>query len=222
MLRLYGDENLPAVERVCLFLEEKALEFSVTADTPPNNFPDDFVDQTVTDDILDGGPILLGDDHTVIAGVTPVCRYLEQLYPSPPMLGSTALEQAHVEMWQRYVENKVLSPLGVYFFHGKCAEEFPDHRQLTNTAWAQENKLLLLDTYRCINDRLSDLEYLCGSNFSIVDITLYSSVRFGQMIDIDIPDDYRNLHRWQCDMTSRFADPCRKFAEPAPAYATMH
>lgn len=218
MLRIYGDENLPAVERVCLFLEEKSLEFSVSTEAPLN----DRFEQAVADDILDGGPILIGDDQTVIAGVTPVCRYLEQLYPSPPMLGSTALEQAHVEMWQRYVENKILSPLGVYFFHGKCADEFPDHERLTNSEWAQENKSVLLESYRSVDSRLSGNEYLCGATFTIVDITLFSSVRFGQLIDINIPDEYHNLSRWQCDLTSRFADPCRSFDEAVPAYAVMH
>jgi len=218
MLRLYGDENLPAVERVCLFLEEKSLDFSISPDLPPNSC----VDQTVVDDILDGGPIIIGDDQTVIAGVTPVCRYLEQLYPLPPMLGSTAIEQANVEMWQRYVENKILSPLGVYFFHGKCADEFPEHEQRTNIEWANENRHLLLDSYRSVDRRLSGNAYLCGANFTIVDITLYTSVRFGRIIDVDVPDEYRNLHRWQCDLTSRFALPCRSVNESLPASATMH
>lgn len=218
MLRLYGDENLPAVERVCFFLEEKAVDFSVTTTAPPV----DIEDQSVVDDILDGGPVIIGDDETAIAGVTPVCRYLEELYPAPPMLGSTALEQARVEMWQRYVENKILSPLGVYFFHGKCAEEFPDHQRLANTAWAEENRLLLLDSYVHVDKRLSENQYLCGKNFTIADITLFSSVRFGQLLEIEVPELCQNLERWKVDVTSRFENPWRNSSEMVPEVAVMH
>jgi len=153
MLRLYGDEHLPAVERVCIFLEEKSLEFIVSPTTPTTSIAGD----ALIDNVLDGGPTLVSDGNSLITGVTPICRYLEQLHPSPPMLGSTAIEQANVEMWQRYVENKILSPLGVYFFHDKCidpTDKIDQTPKLGNTSWAEENRLALLDAYKRINTPL--------------------------------------------------------------------
>jgi len=218
MLRLYGDENLPAVERVCIFLEEKSLQFVVSPSTPAA----EIAAETMDDNVLDGGPILISDNNNLIAGVTPICRYLEQLYPSPPMLGSTAIEQANVEMWQRYVENKVLSPLGVYFFHDKCIDDAEQLGHSGSTSWAEENRIALLDAYKRINLRLGEFPYISGREFTIADITMYSSLRFGQLIDVEIPQQCANLERWLDELICRFENPYRGVIDSMPYPAVMH
>jgi len=142
MLRLYGDEHLPAVERVCIFLEEKSLEFIVSPTTPAP----EIAGEAMIDNVLDGGPTLVGDGNSLIT------------------------------------ENKVLSPLGVYFFHDKCVDttdKIDQTKSLGNTSWAEENRLALLDAYKRVNLRLNEYPYLSGNDFTIADITMYSSLRFG-------------------------------------------
>src|SRR6202047_973064 len=49
-------------------------------------------------------PTLVLEDGTAIGEVLAVWRYLEEAYPTPPLLGSTPQEQALVTMWERRAE----------------------------------------------------------------------------------------------------------------------
>jgi glutathione S-transferase len=44
------------------------------------------------------------EDGTVIGEVLAIWRYLEEAYPTPPLLGSTPKDKALVTMWERRAE----------------------------------------------------------------------------------------------------------------------
>jgi len=50
-------------------------------------------------------PVLELDDGSYLSETIAICRYLEALYPEPPLFGVGPREQADVEMWQRRVES---------------------------------------------------------------------------------------------------------------------
>src|SRR5215467_11859433 len=84
--------SIPRVEVDLGKLEHKTAEFSAL-----NPF------QTI--------PILELDDGTRIAESIAISRYIEALWPEPNLFGSTALEQATIEMWQRQLELRLLLPI---------------------------------------------------------------------------------------------------------------
>jgi len=43
-------------------------------------------------------------DGTAIGEVLAIWRYLEEVYPTPPLLGSTPKDKALVTMWERRAE----------------------------------------------------------------------------------------------------------------------
>ena len=49
-------------------------------------------------------PTLALADGTAIGEVLAIWRYLEEAYPTPPLLGSTPKDKALVTMWERRVE----------------------------------------------------------------------------------------------------------------------
>jgi glutathione S-transferase len=49
-------------------------------------------------------PTLVLADGTAIGEVLAIWRYLEEAYPTPPLLGSTPKDKALVTMWERRVE----------------------------------------------------------------------------------------------------------------------
>lgn len=49
-------------------------------------------------------PALELDDGFVLAETVSICRYLEELHPNPPLIGTTAKERAETDMWIRRVE----------------------------------------------------------------------------------------------------------------------
>ncbi|MGB5086481.1 MAG: glutathione S-transferase, partial [Methylocystis silviterrae] len=70
---------------------------------------------------LEEVPALVLDDGATLAESVAICRYIESLYPNPPLLGRDAREQAFVEMWQRRVEFRLFTPVGLAFRHSHPA-----------------------------------------------------------------------------------------------------
>ncbi len=52
-------------------------------------------------------PALELDDGSVLAETVVICEYLEELHPSPALIGTTAQERAETRMWTRRVEQKI-------------------------------------------------------------------------------------------------------------------
>ena len=49
-------------------------------------------------------PVLVLDDGTTIAETVAICRYFEEVHPTPALFGTGAVQRAQVEMWQRRME----------------------------------------------------------------------------------------------------------------------
>ena len=49
-------------------------------------------------------PVLELDNGTTIADIVGICRYFEDLYPEPRLMGRTAEEKALAESWARRTE----------------------------------------------------------------------------------------------------------------------
>ena len=69
-------------------------------------------------------PVLVLDDGTVITESVAICRYLEELHPSPALFGTDAVSRAKVEMWNRRVEIEIFGTIGNVALH--TAELFKD------------------------------------------------------------------------------------------------
>jgi glutathione S-transferase len=55
-------------------------------------------------------PVLELDNGTRIADILGICRYFEELYPEPPLMGRTAEQMALIEAWQRRLERMAFTP----------------------------------------------------------------------------------------------------------------
>ena len=52
-------------------------------------------------------PALELDDGTILAETVVICDYLEELYPTPALIGTNAQERAEARMWNRRIEQKI-------------------------------------------------------------------------------------------------------------------
>jgi glutathione S-transferase len=60
------------------------------------------------------------DDGTQLAESVAICRYVEELYPDPPLFGITPIERAMIEMWNRRMEFELLRPIIDHFVHSSA------------------------------------------------------------------------------------------------------
>jgi glutathione S-transferase len=191
-MKLYNSNLAPSPRRVRIFLAEKGvsiprvdvdlgkLEHKTLAFSALNPF------QTI--------PILELDDGTRIAETIAICRYIEALWPAPNLFGSTAVEQAMIEMWQRQLELRLLFPIAqvVRHSHPKMAEmenpQVPD--------WAAVNRPKALHAMALVDETLSDQPFIAGERFTVADITGLVALDFAKSARIAIPPELVHLNRW--------------------------
>ena len=56
-------------------------------------------------------PALELDDGSVLTEIIAICEYLEERFPTPALIGTTAEERAKTRMWTRRIDIKVCEPL---------------------------------------------------------------------------------------------------------------
>lgn len=145
-------------------------------------------------------PALALDDGTLITESVAICRYFEELQPSPPLMGRDAKEKALVEMWQRRVELQGMLPAGETFRNS--GKRWRDRALAGPVNYAQIPELVDRGRARVehflgvLNEQLGVSEFVATEIFTIADITTFILIEFAGWSKIEIPEEYGALQRW--------------------------
>jgi len=197
-VKLYDSKPAPNPRRVRIFLAEKGIEVpTVQLDLGKreNRTP-----ALLAKNPLGGVPFLELDDGTVIAESVAICRYFEETHPSPPLLGTGAVERARVEMWQRRMELELFRYVtGCFqntheFFKGRI-EQVPAYGELC--------KRTALARLGWLDGELSGRPFVAGERYTIADITALCAIDFGRVVGIRISPEQTHLARWHEVVSAR-------------------
>jgi glutathione S-transferase len=101
-LKLYHSFSSPNSRRVRMFLAEKGLTVPLApVDLAKGEQHSDAYRAINPRRVV---PTLVLEDRTAIGEVLAIWRYFEEVYPTPPLLGSTPKDKALVTMWERRTE----------------------------------------------------------------------------------------------------------------------
>ena len=144
-------------------------------------------------------PVLLLDDGTSLAESVSICRYLEDLYPTPRLLGGSPREKAIIDMWQRRVELRLFIPAVEYGHHTQRVfegifEQYPE--------WGESNRSVIESMYELLDSELENRTFIGGARFSVADITAYCAIETAHIWGIDVPTGNRLL-AWRNEIKSR-------------------
>lgn len=197
-MKIYETQSAPNPRRVRVFLAEKGIDIEyVQLDIVKG----ENISAEIRAKYSPGKvPFLELDDGTCIGETVAICRYFEELHPSPPLMGRSALEKAHIEMWQRQVEFNLLMNVGLCFQHstGYFKDRMTPVPEFGREAGKNAGKYLLV-----LEKRLAKSEYLCGADFSIVDITALCAIDFARVVKIRLDEQHPNLRRWYAQINQR-------------------
>ncbi len=114
-MKIYETKAAPNPRRVRIFLAEKGIDMNyIELDIESGeNRSKAMLAKNPSGKV----PFLELDDGTVISETVAICRYFEELHPLPNLMGSTALEKATIEMFQRRIEFEFLLPVAMCFQH---------------------------------------------------------------------------------------------------------
>ncbi len=146
-------------------------------------------------------PVLEFEDGRVLRETMAICRYLEELHPTPNLYGNDAWERAVTEMWNRHAELELLAPTAQVFrnthaFWAGRIRQAPDFAEIMREQIGERMEWL--------DGELATREYFAGSRFTVADITAMCALDFGRIVNIRIdPVKHKHLHAWHQRVASR-------------------
>jgi glutathione S-transferase len=196
---LYDGGRVPNARRVRVYLAEKGISVPLEpVDLGKNAHKSEAFNAL---NPLQRVPVLVLDDGTIITESIAICRYFEELHPSPPLFGEGAKGRALVEMWQRRLEFELYLPTAYAFRHTHPAMAAYQVPQIA--AWGEANKTSACQFLALLDKDLGGKAFVCGETFSIADITGLIALDFFKAAKIVMPEGLDNVRRWHESLASR-------------------
>jgi glutathione S-transferase len=204
-MKLYDFKRAPNPRRVRMFLAEKGLEIeTIQVDLGAKaQFDEPFRSINPRCTV----PALELDDGSVLSENASIVRYIEELYPDPPLLGVDAKDKAMVAEWTARVEWEGL--LGVAEALRNTSSFFENAAITGQTPYQQIPELAERGLHRAqaffqtLDERLCQEPYLAGDQLSVADIIGFVFVDFSRTIKIKPSAELTHLNQWREAIAAR-------------------
>jgi len=193
-MRLYEAKMAPYPRRVKIYLAEKGVELErVEVDLHGReNRSAAFLNKNPSGKI----PVLELDDGAFLPESAAIMEYLEEIYPSPPMLGETPEQRAQTRATDR-IASEIFTVLAQMLMHTHPAArqvhpELVQHRQVGEALQPLVDQL-----FDQLEERIGDRSFLAGPRPTVADCTLFAlidsvSLGFGYVL----PERCPRLRAW--------------------------
>ena len=139
-----------------------------------------------------GTPALELDNGSIIAEITCICEYLDELEGGSSLIGTTPEERAETRMWVRRIDLGILEPLTNGFRYAEGEPMFK-HRMTLITHAASDLKALAQEKITWLNELLNGKDFVCGDRFTLADIMLFVFLEFGTTVGQPLNKDNKNI-----------------------------
>lgn len=148
-------------------------------------------------------PALELDDGTVLAEITAICEYVDEIKKdTPSLIGDTPEERANTRMWVRRIDLNILEPALNGFRFAEGLKIFKDRVHCIPEAAdglkeAAKKKLVWLDGLMGSNS------FIGGDKISMADIQLFTFLEFLAKVGQPLDPANKNLTAWMGRMKAR-------------------
>ena len=144
-------------------------------------------------------PVLETDDGDYLTESLAIMEYLEELFPDPPMIGTTPLARARTRELERIIEIGILRPIAEIVHATDSPLGLPPDPRVASLFRAR-----LPVNLAVVEDRLRDgRPLLMVDSPSIADCTLAAALQFGRFRQIEIDRTFENILRWDTAFRER-------------------
>jgi glutathione S-transferase len=148
-------------------------------------------------------PCLVAKDGNVIAEVTAICEYLDEVSDGPTLIGSTPEERANTRMWTRRVDLNICEPMANGFRYAEGLPIFKD-RMITIPEAADGLKSIAREKLSWLNDLMDDgRQFIGGNQISMADVLLYCLLTFARNVGQPFDESLSNIKPWFDRMAAR-------------------
>jgi glutathione S-transferase len=198
-MKLYNEMNpAPNPRRVRMFLAEKAISLPMVqiqlrrgAHKEPEFLAKNSLGQV---------PVLELDDGSTLSESIAICRYLEELHPTPALFGGDAWQRAQVEMWMRRIEFALMSRIGAVWVN---THKFTAHLGTQYKDYGEASRERSVKAMRWLNEELAGKEFIANDHFSMADIVALTTLDFATWIGLETPTELEHWHAWHARVSAR-------------------
>ena len=148
-------------------------------------------------------PALELDDGTVIAEITAICEYVDELKSDKPsLIGSTPQERAITRMWTRRIDLNIAEPAANGFRFSEGLKLFQNRVRCIPEA-AEGLKATAREKLAWLDGLMGAKPFVTGNKISLADILLFAVLDFMKDVGQPLDPANRNLTAWFDRMKAR-------------------
>jgi glutathione S-transferase len=148
-------------------------------------------------------PALELDDGTVIAEITAICEYLDEIKKdTPSLIGDTPAERASTRMWTRRIDLNIVEPAANGFRFSDGLKLFENRIRCIPEA-ADGLKATARDKLTWLDGLMAGKPFVGGSRITMADILLFPFIDFMANVKQPLDPANRNLGAWFERMKAR-------------------
>ncbi len=140
-------------------------------------------------------PALELDDGDILAEITAICEYIEELHPDPPLIGATPEERAKTRMWVRRIDLNVVEPISNGFRFSVGLAMFKDRIHCIPQA-ADDLKAIAQEKLTWLDGLMTGKTWIAGERFTLADILLFCFLDFGAQVGQPLNPDNKTIAAW--------------------------
>ena len=147
-------------------------------------------------------PALALDDGSLVAEITVICEYLDEVNEGDSLIGATPEARAQTRRWVRWVDLNINEPLINGFRFSEGLPMFKDRMRCLPDA-APGLKACAQDKLEWLDGQLATRPYVAGDSFTLADILLFCFLSFGVAVGQPINQDLKNIVAWHTKVGQR-------------------
>jgi glutathione S-transferase len=147
-------------------------------------------------------PTLELDNGVFLAEILPICEYLEEIHPNPPLIGSTPEERAVTRMWARRTDLAIVEPLTNGFRFAEGLALFQNRVHCIPQA-ADDLKAIAREKLTALDGLIAGRQFIAGDRFTLADIHLFVFLDFAAQVGQALDPANKNLAAWQARIAER-------------------
>ncbi|HEX3993000.1 MAG TPA: glutathione S-transferase [Acetobacteraceae bacterium] len=148
-------------------------------------------------------PALTLDNGMVLAEITAICEYLDEIGPAgTTLIGKTPEERAETRMWTRRIDLHILEPMANGFRYTDGLKMFENRIHCIPAAGA-DLKAIAQEGVTWLDSLIGGRTFICGERLTLADILLFVFLDFFVAVKQPLNDANKNIVAWYSRMKAR-------------------
>jgi glutathione S-transferase len=141
-------------------------------------------------------PALELDDGTVLAEITAICEYVDEVKKdTPSLIGDTAAERGVTRMWTRRIDLNIVEPAANGFRYSEGLKLFQNRIRCIPAA-ADDLKATARDWLVKVDGLMGGNPFVAGKKLTMADLLLFAFLDFMKGVGQPLDPANKNLTAW--------------------------